>query len=260
MEDPRVDWLVEVFKGMRSDDGLTTDKLRKQLDLIKLLVDDGTVEEAKAELERIVLAMGDGKVARAIRNSLAISNGCDGIEARSRPEERRRWATGADDLTRPRNELLIPKSVSSHVNYEKDGFKELARLILDRAAVRAETKADGDAFQEAVNQPLETGSDRSKPASITLTARDDLELLDHLSAPAVRDTPPKEHEGTGPDEQVTFPQAFNVFRRALSRKPLFPRFAHTIDSPKEEWWTGIVVGVLIAFLIGALILGLTGVL
>ena len=62
-----------------------------------------------------------------------------------------------------------------------------------------------------------------------------------------------------PDE-VTFPQAFNVFRRALRRRPLFPRFAHTFNSPDEEWWTGIVVGVFVAFLIGALILYLTGVL
>lgn len=155
MDDPHVGWLVEVLKGFRSGEGLTSRKMRLQPEVIKLLVDDGIAEEASAELEAIVLGMGDGDQARALRNSLVISNGRDGIEPRGGPEKRREWATSATDPTRPR---FVDRSFSSHVNYEKAGFEELAELILDRAAQRARAEAGKDVFDGHGQPPVEDAS------------------------------------------------------------------------------------------------------
>jgi hypothetical protein len=149
-----VDQVYGIFiEELRKGDGLTTKKLRKHPELVKLLVDDGTPEDAKAELEAIVLSRGDELKPRALRNSLAISNGRDGIESRGGPELRRKWATGADG-TIPSSECLIDRSIASHVAYEKEEFREVAELIFDRAAKRARLKAGGGAFQAAGEQQL----------------------------------------------------------------------------------------------------------
>ncbi|MFI5746553.1 hypothetical protein ACIBBE_11530 [Streptomyces sp. NPDC051644] len=168
VNDPRVGWLVEVFKGFRAGDGLTTDKVRKEPELIRLLIGDGTAEEAKAALEAIVLSRGDGDRARALRNSLVVSDGQDGIKSRGGPELRRKWATGEDDITRPRGDLLVAKSFSSHVLYEKAEFEELAKLILDRADQRARVEANKDAFQEHGRQGLREAGHAEAFVPVTL--------------------------------------------------------------------------------------------
>ncbi|MDQ0776327.1 hypothetical protein QF026_004793 [Streptomyces aurantiacus] len=150
MDNLRVGWLIELFKSFRAGDGLTTDKLRKEHEFI-LLLGVQTAEDAKDELEAIVLGMGDGFQARAVRNSLVISNGTDGIEARGGPEIRRKWATGQDTSGKPESDLLIPRSITSHVIYERKGFEELAKLILDRETKRTESRSPVvDTFQQAL--------------------------------------------------------------------------------------------------------------
>jgi hypothetical protein len=172
VDDPRVEWLVEVFKDLRQDDGLTTEKLRKHPELVVLLVNDGTAEAAKDELEKIVLSMGDSYKVRALRNSLVISNGRDGIEARGGPEERRKWATGANEPSKRDEDRLIPRTLRTHPNYEDEKFIELANLIIDRADRRAHERSTVESPRQlvvpgTVNELPEVSSPptQSKPTS-----------------------------------------------------------------------------------------------
>lgn len=193
MDDPRVNWLVDLFKReLRQDDGLTTGKMRKQPELMKLLVDDGPAEDATAALREIVLSMGDGEVARTVRNSLVISNGSDGIEARSGPQERRRWATGAKEYGgRLRGELLVSFSVRTHDTKEEEGFCELAKLILDRSDRRGCRPTEEGLLQE---NSTGQGGDEAGHASPSLvadsthqvTAAESLEMETSLGKPEGR--------------------------------------------------------------------------
>lgn len=166
MDELTVDQVFGIFmEELRKGEGLTTNKLRKHPALMALLVDDGTAEEAKAELEAIVLGRGDGYKARSLRNILVITSDHDGIEARSGPEERRRWATGDGEYDYLRDRCLIPKSPSSHVNYEKEELREVAELICDRALQRKRARAGGGAFQAVGDQQL-TKAGHSAPFTL----------------------------------------------------------------------------------------------
>ena len=155
MDELTADQVYAIFLNeLRKDDGLDTKKLRNHPALVELLVDDGTPEDAKSELEAIVLSRGDGDRARALRNILVVSNGHDGIEARSGPEERRRWATGEREYTGLYNRRLVQKSSSSHVNHEKEEIREVVRLIFDRAAQRKRAAAGNGAFQALGEQQM----------------------------------------------------------------------------------------------------------
>ncbi|MEU6757574.1 hypothetical protein [Streptomyces sp. NPDC046685] len=200
MDSPDADELFDIFNSeLRKSDGLTTDKLRKRPELMKLLVDDGTPEEAKAEIEAVVLSRGDGFKARALRNILVITNGRDGIEPRSGPEERRRWATGEGEYAELRDRCFIPKSVGSHVLYEKAEFKEVALLIIERAAQRARSLAKKSAFQEAAQQQLAAAghSVAYQPTDAVTLDEDDQDATAARDESDDQPPPPAEPENTG---------------------------------------------------------------
>ncbi|MFD4788333.1 hypothetical protein ACFWN1_14985 [Streptomyces sp. NPDC058459] len=145
--------LIAAFREMRTDDGVTLDKLNKRRWMFELLL-VSTAEQARVKLDELIGVLGDGLVARSVRVALAIG---EGLEAHVGVVERRRQATATPAGG---GRAYIERSPRTLSDYEdKIGFPALADLILDRRA-----EALVDPFTDAVSQAVED-DDQDEPAA-----------------------------------------------------------------------------------------------
>ncbi|WP_189148159.1 hypothetical protein [Streptomyces lacrimifluminis] len=153
--------LIAAFEEMRRGEGVTPARLHARPWLLDLLSTPDDPVAGLAALDQTINALGDRPMTRAVRNALNVN-----MEWHGDLEERRQWAYG---VNLPKNERFLGVSRGTHIKYEKDGFAELAQLILTRAATgKAEAKS-GDPFLDAAQQPLDEG-DGSQPPTVEESA------------------------------------------------------------------------------------------
>ncbi|MEU3251088.1 hypothetical protein [Streptomyces sp. NPDC006997] len=149
--------LIAAFEEMRRGEGVTPAKLNARPWLLDLLSTPGDPVAGLAALDQAINALGDRRVSRAVRNALNVN-----MEWHGDLEERREWAYG---VNLPKNERFLGVSRGTHIKYEKDGFAELAQLILARAATGKSEAESGDPFLDAAQQHLDEGDDSQTPTA-----------------------------------------------------------------------------------------------
>jgi hypothetical protein len=290
--------LVKTFKALRVDGGLTANKLEGPAGraLLDLLTSTGSGEAGLQVLDQLIGRMLDPSKAwvmrdvgdkvkkhlipRAVRVALALGKDDQGnsLSGRGILKKRRDWACGEGLPDSKAPFYFMKADIRTHIRYEEDGFRALARLVIaniknpafqesaDSQLPRADqpepsdavqhqyAKEDEDAFDKAAKQPRDIDRNETDSASITLTAPDDLSLLDQLSAPSTEDLT----KGL-----PTFRDALSTLRDAFTRLEFTympDRFRYEPKSGEgKNLAFGFFAGFMLSLVVTLVILGATGI-
>ncbi|WP_405954302.1 hypothetical protein [Streptomyces phaeochromogenes] len=149
--------LIAAFEEMRRGEGVTPTKLGDRPWLLDLLSTPGDPIAGQAVLDQAINDLGDRRTSRAVRNALNVN-----MEWHGELDDRRKWATGVEF---PEGGLFLGVSRGTHYKLEREGFPELAELLLNRAVIdKVETKSS-DPFLGSAQKPLDEEDDCQSPAT-----------------------------------------------------------------------------------------------